>query len=193
MQSQGCHIKKVAIFGSADVDNTHPLYQEVFKISKKLAQIGKTIVNGGGPGVMDAATQGAKAGGGKTIVVTFYPKDMPEFEGRHETNQVDKEIKTANYTERLMGLISESDAFVIFRGGTGTLSEWTTVWLLSHLYFGKHKPIILYGEFWYEVIKVINDNFMIGKKEESIYKIVVNEYELEEALKEFEIELEKRC
>ena len=188
-----CHIKCIAMFGSADVDQQHPLYQEAFKVARHLAYNGKTIVNGGGPGVMDAATQGAEAVGGETLAVTFYPKDMPEFEGRFHDNTVDKEIKTANYIERMFGLIDHADAFVCFQGGTGTLSEWTTAWLLAHLYYGNHKPLILYGEFWHDVMAVINDHFLIGEKEKTVYKVVKNEDELIEALDFFETELEQRC
>ena len=186
------NIRYVAIFGSADVDKKHPLYQEAFKVARYLAYNDKVIINGGGPGVMDAATAGAESAGGETIAVTFYPKDMPEFEGRYHNNNVDKEIKTANYIERMFGLINHADAFVIFKGGTGTLSEWSTAWLLAHLHYGNHKPLILYGEFWYEVIHVIDKHFFIGEKEKQVYKIVKNEKEMIQALNEFEQEIEKR-
>jgi len=188
-----CDIKNVAFFGSADVDEKHPLYQEAFKVARHLAHEGKVIVNGGGPGVMNAATQGAASVGGETLAVTFYPKDMPEFEGRYGENHVDTEIKTANYIERMFELMHHSDAIICFRGGTGTLSEWSTAWLLAHLYYGNHKPLILYGEFWHDVMRVINDTFLIGEKEKSIYKIVNDEVELIAALNEFEADLEKRC
>lgn len=190
---QHCTIQNIAIFGSADVDPLDPVYIEAFKISRYLAYQGKTIVDGGGPGVMDAATKGAKAGGGATVAVTFYPKDMPEFEGRYFENIVDKEIKTANYIERMFGLMDNSDAFICFKGGTGTLSEWATAWLLGHLYYGNHKPLILYGEFWHDFMKIVNENFMIGEKELQIYKIANNEEELIQALNEFEQELADRC
>lgn len=189
---QHCTIQNIAMFGSADVDEQHPLYQEAFKVARYLAYQGKIVVNGGGPGVMQAATLGAQAAGGKTIAVTFYPKDMPEFEGRAQENKVDVEIKTANYIERMFGLIDKSDAFICFQGGTGTLSEWATAWLLAHLYYGKHKPLILYGDFWHEVVKVIESNFFIGEKEQSVYAIVKNEAELIQALERFEAELEAR-
>jgi predicted Rossmann-fold nucleotide-binding protein len=117
---------------------------------------------------------------------------MPEFEGRYHENNVDKEIKTANYIERMFGLIDLADAFIIFDGGTGTLSEWTTAWLLAHLHYGNHKPLILYGEFWYEVINVIDKHFFIGEKETQVYKIVKDEKEMIQALSEFEQELGKR-
>ncbi len=188
-----CDIVNVAMFGSADVDPQHPLYQEAFNVARHLAYHDKVIVNGGGPGVMDAATKGAQAGGGKTIGVTFYPKDMPEFEGRFHENNVDVEIKTANYIERMFGLMDHADIFICFEGGTGTLSEWATAWLLAHLYYGKHKPLILYGEFWHEVMKVISEHFFVGEKENSVYKIVKDEAELVVALEEFEEELRERC
>jgi uncharacterized protein (TIGR00730 family) len=188
-----CTIKNVAIFGSADVDEDHPLYKETFNIARYLAYHDKVVVDGGGPGTMDAATKGAQSAGGETIAVTFYPKDMPEFEGRFHENNVDKEIKTANYIERMFGLMEHADAFICMQGGTGTLSEWATAWLLGHLYYGNHKPIILYGEFWHELMNVVNDRFFIGEKEKSIYKIVKNEKELIAALDFFEKELEDRC
>lgn len=190
---KNCTITRLAIFGSADVDEQHPLYQEVFKVARYLAYHDKVVIDGGGPGVMAAATKGAQSAAGKTLTVTFDPVDMPEFEGRDSDNVPDKEIKMGNYVERMFGLIDESDAFICFQGGTGTLSEWSTVWLMAHLYYGNHKPIILYGGFWHEVMKVINENFFIGEKEQQIYRIVTNEEELVAALDAFELELSDRC
>ncbi len=188
-----CGIKYVAMFGSADVDSNHPLYQDVFRVARYLAYHDKIVVNGGGPGVMNAATEGAKSAGGETLAVTFYPTDMPEFEGRFGENHVDKEIKTANYIERMFGLMNYADAFIVFQGGTGTLSEWATAWLLAHLYYGNHKPIILYGAFWEDVMRVINEHFFIGEKERSVYYIAHNESEMIMALNKFEVELRDRC
>lgn len=190
---QHCTIQYVALFGSADIDEKHPLYQEAFNVARRLAYLGKIVVNGGGPGVMAAATAGARSAGGDTLAVTFYPQDMPEFEGRFAGNHVTKEIKTANYIERMFGLIDHADAFICFEGGTGTLSEWATAWLLAHLYYGNHKPLILYGEFWHDLMRVINDHFFISEKERQVYKIVKDESELAQALSEFELELSERC
>jgi uncharacterized protein (TIGR00725 family) len=192
-QKAHCSIDRVAIFGSADVDEKHPLYEEVFSIAEYLAYNNKVVINGGGPGTMLAATQGAEAAGGETVTVTFNPVDMPEFEGKDVENIPDKEIKAANYIERMFGLINEADAFICFQGGTGTLSEWSTVWLLSHLYHGNHKPIILYGAFWKDVMKTMDEHFFIGEKEHSVYKIAANKEELIQALDDFEAELADRC
>ncbi|MBU0978807.1 LOG family protein [Patescibacteria group bacterium] len=188
-----CSMDRVAIFGSADVNHDDPLFQEVYQVAKYLAQNGKIVVDGGGPGLMLAATEGAKSVGGKVVTVTFQPQNMPEFEGQDKTNISDLEIKTTNYVERMFGLMDEADTFICFKGGTGTLSEWSTAWLLSHLNYGNHKPIILYGQFWHEVLAVINKNFFIGDKEKAVYKVVVNQEELIQALGEFEQDLAERC
>lgn len=188
-----CEIQNIAIYGSADVDVDHPLYKEAFVVARHLAAEGKVIVNGGGPGVMDAATQGAVTAGGKTIAVTFKAVGATEFEGRFSDNVTDFEIKTANYVERMFGLMDNADAFICFQGGTGTLSEWATAWLLAHIYYGKHKPLILYGAFWHKLMNVVNEHFFIGDKEKSVYTIVTNVEELLAALHQFEIELAQRC
>ena len=187
-------IKNVCFFGSADIDEQDPLYQEVFNVARYLAYHDKVIVNGGGPGVMQAATQGAKAGGGQTLVVTFSPDPdlATQFEGRFAQNDADTEIKTKNYVERMFGLMEHSDSFIVFKGGTGTLSEWATAWLMAHIYYGHHKPFLLYGEYWHDVVSCIKNNFFIGEKEMEVFKIVKNEEELIPALQKFEQELEER-
>lgn len=187
-------IRNVAVFGSADVDEKDPVYEEAFNVARYLAYNDKVIVNGGGPGVMQAATTGAQAVGGQTLVVTFSPdpREAPEFEGKFDGNKADVEIKTKNYIERMFSLMEHADIFIIFKGGTGTLSEWATAWLLAHIYYGHHKPMILYGEFWYEVIECITNNFFIGKHEMEVFKIVRNEQELIPAFEYFENILEKR-
>lgn len=187
-------IRNVAIFGSADVDSQDPVYHEAFNVARYLAYHDKVIVNGGGPGVMQAATEGAKAGGGQTLAVTFAPdpEEAPEFEGRFNENKVDTEIKTSNYIERMFGLMEHADAFIIFKGGTGTLSEWATAWLMAHIYYGHHKPFILYGEFWHEVVRAIQNNFFIGQHELDVFEIVKDEKELIPAFLRFERELSLR-
>lgn len=164
--------KKITIFGFADAHEDRPEWKAAFETAKLLAENGYTIVNGGGPGVMKAATLGAKAANGKAIGVSFYPKDAPYFEGRDRSNPVDQEIKTANYLERTLRLLDIGDAYVIFKGGTGTISEFGMVWGLARLYFGNHKPFILYGAFWHEVMEAIAKNMYIRGEELKVYRIV---------------------
>ena len=179
-------IKNVAFFGYADAKPESDLYKSAFETAKLLAQKGYTIVNGGGPGVMDASTKGAESAGGETLAVTFNPDDAPGFEGRYLKNIVDHEIKTGNYIERMFKLMEHSQAFVIFNGGTGTISEFGAVWVLSRLYYPHHKPFILYGEFWKEVIEVLSRNMKMRGTEDKVFKIVSNPDEVALAIKEFD-------
>lgn len=185
-------IEKIAFYGGADFPDDHPVCQAAYEVAAYVASQKKIVVNGGGPGVMGAASKGAKSKNGKTLAVTLEPVDMPEFEGRDPENFADQEIKTANYMERMFGLMDNADLFVCFQGGTGTLSEWTTAWLLAHLYYGNHKPLILYGHFWHEVMEVIHKHFLIGYKESKVYRIVDNLEEFKAALHIFEDEMKGR-
>ncbi len=166
------YIRNIAFFGDANIAEDDPTYKSAYELGKQLASKGFTIVNGGGPGVMNASTQGAEDGGGKTISVTFDPKHAPFYEGRYVKNITDKEIKTTNYIERMFGLLEHSDAFVVFKGGSGTISEWGTVWVLAKLYFGHHKPFILFGRHWYPIIDAIRSNMNIDDMEMTVFEIV---------------------
>lgn len=186
-------IENVAIFGYADCQKEDRLYQEVMKVARQLAVCGYTVVDGGGPGVMRAATEGAKLGGGQVIGVTFYPKsgEGMDFEGRDPGNLFDKEIKTDNYVERTLTLMKEGQVYVIFKGGTGTISEFGMAWGLARLYFGHHKPLILYGKFWKNIIKTFKQNMLLRSEELKVFKIVNSPQEVLNAINQFEQEIER--
>lgn len=185
-------IKQISYFGFADAAPNDPLYKEAYECAKFLTKKGFVAINGGGPGVMRAVSEGAKAVGGKAIGVTFYPEDITNYEGRDPENPMDEEIETKNYLERTMKLLELGDAYVIFRGGTGTISEFGMAWGLARLYFGHHKPLILYGEFWNEIIKDFKKNMRIRPEDLKVYKIVNTPSEAYEAIKFFENVLKKQ-
>ncbi len=178
--------RHIAIFGFADAREDDPIWQDAYETARLLAQSGYTIINGGGPGVMKAASLGAKAASGKVLGITFYPKDAPYFEGRDESNPIDQEIKTANYLERTLKLLDIGDICVIFKGGTGTISEFGMAWGLARLYFGHHKPFILYGSFWHEIMESFGENMYIRGEELQVYRIVDSPSEVLEEVKRLE-------
>ena len=67
-------VKKVTIFGYSECEKDDELYSQAYKTGKLLAQKGYIVVNGAGPGVMRASSEGAKAGGGKTIGISLILK-----------------------------------------------------------------------------------------------------------------------
>ena len=179
-------IKNIAFFGDADVRENTPLYKQAFGVAKLLASEGYTIVNGGGPGVMDAATKGAEEVGGETLTVTFYPENAPGFEGRYVGNIPDEEIVTTNYIDRMFKLLEHGDMFIIFRGGSGTISEFGAAWVLAKLYYGHHKPFILYGSFWNDVIKCLKVHLDLSREELNVFDIVERKEDVMPAIRKFE-------
>lgn len=182
-------IEQVAIFGFADAKVGDKVYKEAFEVASALAQAGYTVVDGGGPGVMEAASRGAKVVGGKVVGVTFYPNSsdgLDNFEGRDPNNPIDKEIKTTSYVERTLTLMKEGQVYVVFNGASGTMSEFAMAWGLARIYFGHHKPLILYGKFWKRIMKALRKSLLLRPEEGKVYKIVDSPKGVLKAIKEFE-------
>lgn len=185
------NIEQVTIFGSAHTKQNSTLVKQVFEVCKRLAEVGYVVVDGGGPGVMRAATEGAKAGGGKVVGVIFKAEKHMHYEGKDPLNKFDVEIVTRNYVERTLALLAEGQVYIIFNGGTGTISEFGMAWGLARLYFGHHKPLILYGKFWENIIKAFKENMLIKKEELEVYKIVDSPQGVLKAIIEFDLELSR--
>ncbi len=185
-------IKNIAFFGDANISETDEAYVEAFEVAEALARKGYVIIDGGGPGVMEAATSGARKGGGKTVAITFDPVGAVGYEGRYIKNVTDTEVVTTNYIDRMFKLLEYGDVFVIFKGGSGTVSEFGTAWVLAKLYFGHHKPIILYGRFWAEILDVFRKNMNIDSTEMSVFEICSTKDEVLSAIDRFENKISQR-
>jgi len=179
-------IQKITFLGYADAKENDEVFKQAYEVAKICAQHGYIVVNGGGPGVMKATTLGAKSAGGKTIGITFYPKDLPLFEGRDETNTVDELIVEDNYLRRTLKLLEYGQTFIFFNGGTGTISEFAMAWGLARLYYGHHKPLILYGDFWQEIIFAFTKSMYIRPEERQVFKIVNKPVDVIDAIEELE-------
>jgi uncharacterized protein (TIGR00725 family) len=182
-------IKTVACLGFADAVPGDPLYKEAYDVGFALAKAGFVVANGGGPGVMRATSEGAKAAGGHVIGVTFYPKDVANFEGRDENNHFDEEIRTDNYLARTLKLLEVGQVYVIFRGGTGTISEFGMAWGLARLYFGHHKPLILYGKFWEDIMMSFISHMRMRPEEFQVYRIADSSQDVIDNLDLFEVQM----
>ncbi|MBU1200173.1 LOG family protein [Patescibacteria group bacterium] len=184
-------IKAVSFLGYADAQEGDELFESAKETARMMAEHGVINVNGGGPGVMRAATEGAHEGGGKAYVATFYPKHIETFEGKDPLNKADKEIVMNTYLDRTLKLLELGNAYVIFNGGTGTVSEFGMAWGLAKLYIGHHKPLILYGEFWHEILESFAANMHIRPEALRVYRIVSTPEDALKALWHYEQELKK--
>ncbi len=179
-------IKRIAFFGDADIKKNDENYKLAFETAKILAENGFVMINGGGPGIMQACTLGTKSGQGRVELVVLDPKKQPEnYEGIDKENYAlaDKVYVTKNYPSRLNKLIEIADAFVIFNGGTGTVSEVGMTWELAKFDYGDHKPLIFMGESWKEIIETMTRDLNLEKKEQKVVALVNKPEEVLEIVK----------
>ena len=180
----------VCFLGGAAWKNEDEPYIQAKETAKLLAENGYGIVNGGGPGVMRASTEGAHEGGAGVLAVTYHPnKPKRHFEGTDPENHFDLEVKTLDYFDRTKILLQTSDIHVIFRGSIGTLSEFGMSWENSYIHEPNNKPIILFGDHWRGVIKSIEENMSVRGGETEIIKICTTPQEVLEYIKSIENKL----
>jgi len=168
-------IKRVAFFGDAMAKSKDQHFADAFYTAKLLAKNGYIIVNGGGPGVMEASTFGAKSVEGRVEIVIIDPKKEPgNYEGSSKDNlkMADKLYICKDINKRTEKLIEIADAFVIYKGGTGTLAELGAVWELAKFEYGNHEPLILFGKFWQKIIDGIGEGLNFEKIEKKLVEVV---------------------
>lgn len=179
-------ITRIAFFGDADLKPNSKPYQYAYDTAKLLAKSGYIIVNGGGSGIMGAATSGAKAGNGKVELVVMDPKFIPNnYEGIDDENlkYSSKTYYEKSYPDRLNKLVEIADAFVVFKGGTGTLSEVGIVWENAKFEYGHHEPVIFFGNDWRQIIKLIESSMNYQGIEKRVVTVVDTPEEVLKTLK----------
>jgi uncharacterized protein (TIGR00730 family) len=147
-------MKTVTIFGSSRPKSGEPDYEVARQLGKLLAEAGFTVCNGGYGGTMEASARGAKEGGGKTIGVT-----VNVFQS-HTNQWIDEEIRMPRLTDRLMKLVELGEAYVVLKGGTGTLLELAYVWEFMNKGLMREKPVAVLGTFWTPVIKTLGQELL---------------------------------
>ncbi len=180
-------IKRIAFLGGAGWTEDSEVFRKAYEVAKILAQNGYLIVNGGGSGVMRASTLGAKSEKDNLVIaVTYHPaKHKKNYEGIDPENPFDLEIMTLNYFDRTKVMLQNSDMHIVFNGGTGTLSELGMTWASSRIHEEDRKPIVLYGEFWKEILAVINKHMLIRPGEEKLLKICTSPQEVIEYIEDW--------
>lgn len=184
-------IKAITFFGSSIGELGDPNFDAAQIIAREVAEKSIEVIDGGGPGVMSAATLGAKEVGGKTAAVYYDPKFATTFEGAAKKNLVDIQYKESNYVERTRKLLELGDAYIIFNGGTGTISEFGMAWGLARLYFGHHKPLILYGYFWHYIVEEFRRRMKIRPEELEVFTIASNPTDVIQTIDKYDVLLEK--
>src|SRR5262245_1445129 len=134
----------VTVFGSARFDEHHPYYAIARQVGAALANIGFTVMTGGGPGVMEAANRGARDAGGRSVGCNI---ELP-FE-QYPNKYLDRWVTCHYFFVRKVLMVKYSYAFVVLPGGFGTLDELSEALTLIQTRKIHEFPIVLMGkEYW---------------------------------------------
>jgi len=143
---------RVTIFGSARLKPGSAAYESVKKLAAELTKMGCDIISGGGPGIMQAANEGAHSvdpkASNRSVGIRV---DLP-FEQRVNPF-VGLAYEHRTFFSRLHHFMIASDAFVVVPGGIGTLLELSLAWQLLQVRKLYNTPLILVGKMWSDLVE----------------------------------------
>lgn len=131
------HFRKVTVFGSARTAPNEPIYKMAHELGSVLADAGFMIITGAGPGIMQAANEGAgpDRSFGINIRLPFEQHANPVFENNPRL------VTYKYFFNRKVAFLKEAHAVALFPGGFGTLDE--AMETLTLIQTGKRDPIPL--------------------------------------------------
>jgi hypothetical protein len=154
----------VTIFGSSLPKEGDAEFENAYLLGKLLAQAGLNVCTGGYRGIMHAVSKGAAESGGKAIGVTV------DLWGSVPSEFLTEEIKCETLFERINKLVELGDAYVILRGGTGTLLELAVVWELMNKNLLVKKPVICHSDMWKGITEIMEAQIRHEGRETGIVK-----------------------
>ncbi len=141
----------IAVFGSARMKRTDPIYSKAEKIARLLAKKGYNIITGGGPGIMEAANKGAMEGGSHSIGLNI---ELP-FE-QQPNEYADIKLSFQYFFVRKVMLVKYSVAYIILPGGFGTMDElFEAVTLIQTKKIRPFPVILVESDYWNGLIEWI--------------------------------------
>lgn len=174
---------RVAIFGSARIKPKDTIYQEILELSKNLVKSNYSIVTGGGPGAMEAASMGHSIASADCLKWQSIGINI-ELPFEQEPNKYlnFSETKTT-FWARLDTFMLLSHVFVITPGGIGTLLELFYTWQLMQVGHICKTPIILWGTGYKNLKKFLRDEVLAkGFMTEQDYELTIQVESMEQVL-----------
>ncbi|MBR3236229.1 TIGR00730 family Rossman fold protein [Candidatus Saccharibacteria bacterium] len=148
----------VTIFGSARLSQDNIYCKVAYKLGQLLAKNGHTVVTGGGPGIMEAASHGAYEIGGRTIGLNIVLMHE-QFPNPYLTDCMNFEY----FFARKVSLAMASKVFVFFPGGFGTMDEISEILCLMQEGKMPKMPVFLIGKnYWRSFDRIIGKMLHLG-------------------------------
>lgn len=146
----------VSVFGSGRCHPGSPTYESARRAGNLLARSGFTVITGGGSGVMEAASRGAKEAGGTAIGcnIRLVPEQEPNA-------YLDRVVTFRHFFTRKTVLIRQSRALIVLPGGFGTLDEVFEAAVLIQKEKLDPIPLILVDQDFWRPLGVLLDESLL--------------------------------
>ncbi len=177
-------VRKVTMFGSARVEPHEPNYELAAAFAERMVDRHRwMVVTGAGPGIMEAGNRGAGSDFSFGVSVR-----LPFEDGANPYVHESRLINYKYFFTRKLTFLKESDAFVLFPGGFGTLDE--SFELLTLIQTGKsdlHPVIMLeasgtgFWDPWVGFVDRLVEQGMISEDDLSLFTVTTD---LDEAIDE---------
>lgn len=161
----------VTIFGSARLSQETKYCKKARELGQLLAQNGHAVITGGGPGIMEAANQGAYEYGGRSIglniTLSHEQEPNPYLSGM---------LQFRYFFARKVMLAMSAKVYVFFPGGFGTLDEVSEILVLMQEGKMPRMPFFFFGQsFWRPLMKFYEDKMLplklIARDDLKIFKV----------------------
>ncbi len=168
----------VTIFGSARLPQESKYCQKARELGQLLAQNGHTVITGGGPGIMEAANQGAYEYGGRSIGL-----NITLSHEQHPNPYLTDMLQFKYFFARKVMLAMSAKVYVFFPGGYGTMDEFSEITILMQEGKMPKMPVFLFGKsFWKPLDKFYSSKLLTNKLIKSsdlkIYRLTDNVKEI---------------
>lgn len=176
----------VTVFGSARFGPETQHYKSAERIGSGIANLGFTVMTGGGPGIMEAANKGAFQTGGYSVGINIIlPTEQKPNPYLH------KWIYIPYFFVRKVILIKYSYAFVVMPGGMGTLDELFEALTLIQNKIINNFPIVIFDSVYHKElshhIQRMADNESISPQDMKLLFITDSEEEVIEHIQKHAI------
>jgi hypothetical protein len=147
----------VAVFGGHKVKPGSNEYEHCKKLAFELGKRGYAIISGGGPGIMQAANEGAKLAGAPSIGIKASLLVNEKSPDKNFTHKMGCHFM---FVRRFL-LSIKSEAMLFYPGGFGTLNEMFEYATLMKTNISDKVPMICVGkDFWEELFTWFNDKLL---------------------------------
>lgn len=152
-------VPKVTVFGSARTHQDDPLYVQARDVAAALADDGWMVVTGAGPGIMQAAAEGAGADMSLGVSIRLPFEERPDA----VVSEDDHVVAMKYFFTRKLMLMKESQGFICLPGGFGTLDEMFELLTLQQTGKAEPMPIVLLDTgsgFWAGLRRFVDEHLV---------------------------------